>query len=34
LLSSKKIPAEYKAFSAMEDDGRNAMNNVGMGEFN
>jgi hypothetical protein len=35
LLSTKKIPAEYKAFSAMEDDAKqHTLNNVGMGEFN
>jgi hypothetical protein len=35
LLSTKKIPAEYKAFSAMEDDVKqHTLNNVGMGDFN
>jgi hypothetical protein len=35
LLSNKKIPAEYKAFTAMEDEGKqHTLNNVGMGEFN
>jgi hypothetical protein len=35
LLSNKQIPAEYKAFTALEEQGKQqTLNNVGMGEFN